>query len=578
MPRVARIVVAVVLPVAVAGGVLGFASDWGVAGQAVANPVGKPASAPATDVTVPPRAPLSVSRAEGTSNPNSAPGAGWYGGLITTTGDIAWRSAVGVWYFASEVAETSMIVGSKAVEYFSQPSMSYKRSDEEMERAVREWRRTAEEVKTPMVGRKYPVVGAIAPPSNEKPMSGAATGADPAKYSFRSNTAPTSKTERIQLASATPTSTEEQTLAVVQTCTFAIKAASGDVESAAATTAALADTGLLAEGPRRLEDGAVFMPKASQRLLGLRTSRPCTRDISSSRQLIGHVVADPNSSGLVQSDQAGRIEPGKRGVPFVGMRVERGEILGYMRPTLGARERAELLGAIEDIKGQIIELELELARTRDLPLLPFRQGRLLSVRLNLDTHRRKRDALRTGLDGSQALYASASGVISQATVRAGQVVEAKEVLWEIVNPERLWIEAEGYGTIEDTEISGGHALTRDGRSLPLAYLGRGLRLQRQSVPLQFVLSDAGHGLSIGEPVNVLVRGQSERRGMVLPGAALVRSENGEMRVWTHDGPERFVSRPVRYRKLNGSEIEVEVGIKDGMRVVTRGALLLTQVR
>src|SRR3546814_10490842 len=165
------------------------------------------------------------------------------------------------------------------------------------------------------------------------------------------------------------------------------------------------------------------MPKVGQRLLQIRTGLPCTGGVRTSRTLVGHVIADPTASGLVQSGQAGRIEAPEWGLPRLGQKVAAGEVLGYLRPIWSNRERAQMEAEIATLRGTVAEKELELARSRELPLLPFRDGRILSIRLELDKLRRPRDALIAGRAGAEAIIASARGVIARPDPRLATVVE-----------------------------------------------------------------------------------------------------------------------------------------------------------
>ena len=65
-----------------------------------------------------------------------------------------------------------------------------------------------------------------------------------------------------------------------------------------------------ANGPQRLPDGSVFLPKAAQRQLGLRTMVSVAAELPRTVELNGRVLMDPNAGGLVQALVAGRIEPG----------------------------------------------------------------------------------------------------------------------------------------------------------------------------------------------------------------------------------------------------------------------------
>lgn len=63
------------------------------------------------------------------------------------------------------------------------------------------------------------------------------------------------------------------------------------------------------EQARRLPDGTVFVPKATQHLLGVRTGLTAEATHRRIIELPGRVIADPNASGVVQSSVGGRLSP-----------------------------------------------------------------------------------------------------------------------------------------------------------------------------------------------------------------------------------------------------------------------------
>ena len=84
---------------------------------------------------------------------------------------------------------------------------------------------------------------------------------------------------------------------------------------------------VLTNSPRRLADGSLFVPKPTQRLLIVRTKRAQVEDAAEAATIVGRVIADPTSGGRVQSAQAGRIEPPEGGLPVLGQRVTRRQVL-----------------------------------------------------------------------------------------------------------------------------------------------------------------------------------------------------------------------------------------------------------
>jgi hypothetical protein len=89
-------------------------------------------------------------------------------------------------------------------------------------------------------------------------------------------------------------------------------------------------------GPKRLPDGSVFLPKPAQRQIGVRTLPIEAGELPRAVELAGKVVMDPNAGGKVQAIVAGRVTPGPKGLPLPGQAVRKGEVLAYVTPEVGA--------------------------------------------------------------------------------------------------------------------------------------------------------------------------------------------------------------------------------------------------
>lgn len=329
--------------------------------------------------------------------------------------------------------------------------------------------------------------------------------------------------------------------------------------------------------PRRQPDGSIFVPKPTQRLLGVRATITDRGDAPVAVQLVGQVIADPNASGRVQAPQAGRVEAPQGGFPTLGSRVERGQTLAYVVPVLGAQERSGVQASLAELDSQI---GIAQQRTQRLAGLAgsVSAREIAEARAELDGLRARRTAVAEGLNGRLAVQATASGYVSVGSAVGGQIVDARELLFEIVDPTRLWVEAVAFDGSSVTDIAGARATTSAGLGLDLAFLGRGLALRQQAVPLQFRILDAPRGLSVGTPVTVTVQTTRRAGGIVLPNEAVIRSAEGPPIVFEMTAAERFVARPVRVQPLDGRNVLVVAGLDAGKRVVTEAASLIAQIR
>ena len=328
--------------------------------------------------------------------------------------------------------------------------------------------------------------------------------------------------------------------------------------------------------PQRLEDGSLFVPKAVQRQLGLRTRVAVVQELAVTVELAGTVVADARAGGLVQAGQAGRVEATGAGLPVLGQAVRKGELLAQLRPVLSSMERGSNLAQIAEIAAQLAIAERKVARYAQLEgAVP--QATIDATRLERDALRQRRSALGSGLNQAEALRAPISGVVSAAHAVAGQVVDAKDVLFEVIDPARLSVEALAYDPLPAGGVTRASAAVPGG-ALDLAYVGSGRQLREQAQVLLFRVQPGGPAVAVGQPLTVLATTAARVHGAAVPRSALVKTATGETAVWVHTAAERFVQRPVTAQALGALELAVTQGLAQGERVVTDGAALLAQVR
>ncbi|MDP3415488.1 MAG: efflux RND transporter periplasmic adaptor subunit [Falsiroseomonas sp.] len=331
------------------------------------------------------------------------------------------------------------------------------------------------------------------------------------------------------------------------------------------------------EAPRRLQDGSIFVPKPSQRLLNLRTQLTENGEASAALRMIGTLVPDPNASGRVQASQNGRLEPGDTGFPTLGQRVERGQVLAYVTPTYSAAERGGLIQNAAELDAQITILE---ARVRRLTSLrgTVAEREILDAQAELAGVRQRRAAIQPALSGREPLVAPVSGIVSTVRGAVGQLVDSATTIVEIVDPSRLWVEALAFDRAALERIIGASATLPDGRVLDLVFMGRGLTVRQQAVPVNFRVDTPPPDAPIGISVLVTLRTARAVRGIVLPSDAVVRSAEGPPVVFEHATAERFIPRQVRVQPLDGTRVVVTAGLEPGQRVVVQGAALIAQVR
>ena len=335
--------------------------------------------------------------------------------------------------------------------------------------------------------------------------------------------------------------------------------------------------------PKRQADGSVFLPKVSQRLLGIRTIEVVEATLPKAIELTGRVVLDANAGGKVQPTQAGRVEAGPRGLPALGQTVRKGEVLAVVRASSGAIERANQQTQSTELKSNLELAKKRLARLEQLEgTVPAKD--IEAAKLDVSSLQQRAAAVGASVVALEALVAPVSGVIASANVVAGQVVDAREVLFEIVDPARLNVEASVFDAALLSNMAAASASPSAGVNIPLALVGAGRALREGAIPVLFKTAAAKNGsatnvaLVVGQPVKVLVQTKEQVKGFAVPAGAVVKNASNQDMVWVHTEAELFVPRPARVVALDGATVSVVDGLKAGDRVVTQGAPLVNQVR
>ncbi|MFZ5521083.1 MAG: efflux RND transporter periplasmic adaptor subunit [Pseudomonadota bacterium] len=378
----------------------------------------------------------------------------------------------------------------------------------------------------------------------------------------------------------------------------------GGAASAAVPTVAPRDSRV----PQRLADGSLFVPKPVQRQLGVRTVLTEAGEHAAVHELMGRVVADPAAGGAVQPLQAGRLEAGPQGWPVPGQRVQRGQVLARLQPALGAQDLAAQQAQVAELRAGLPLARQRLDRLQQLEgSVPAKE--IQAARAEVAALDGRLRALQAGLAAVELLRAPVTGVVSRVAARAGEVVEPRQTLFEVVDPARLRVEARLADVAQARAIgadatavilapgsaapstAGGSAAAPvtpastpsapSAAAIPLRRIGAGLALEEGTLPLWFAVASTAADappLAVGQPVTVLARGASRQRGVAVPASAVVKSAANLDQVFIHPSAERFTPVAVSVQPLDGRRVLVTAGLAAGQRVVVQGAALLNQVR
>jgi hypothetical protein len=325
-----------------------------------------------------------------------------------------------------------------------------------------------------------------------------------------------------------------------------------------------------------LSDGSVFVPKDTQRILAIRTIIAEAGAYPRTVELPGRIIPDPNASGFVQAAVGGRLSPPEGGFPRLGTRVKKGDVLAYVTPPLQAIDVSDMRQRQGELDQQISIVERRIARYEPLVsgnAVP--RSQLEEARLELQGLRDRRASLDRARREPDPLVAPVDGIIADGNPVAGQVAQTNAMVFHIIDPARLWVEALSYEALPELQPATARAGDKE---LSLAFRGAGFADRNQSIPIHFAIEGDVRGVRVGQFVTVLAQTPDQQRGLAVSRASIVRSGAGQDVVYEHVAAERFEQRPVRIEPLDGQRVLISEGLAAGARIVVQGAELLDHIR
>ncbi|MBF0127257.1 MAG: efflux RND transporter periplasmic adaptor subunit [Magnetococcales bacterium] len=282
------------------------------------------------------------------------------------------------------------------------------------------------------------------------------------------------------------------------------------------------------------------LPKSTQFLLGIRTLSVGPHEAAATVRLVGRVIPDPSAYARVQPSLTARVgnDPNFP-VPVSGQRVKRGQPLAILDPNLSANDR--------------LDRQTALLRAQSAEATP----------------------------GRELLLAPIDGVVTDVHIVPGEVVNEQTVVAEIVQPDRLWVEAVLFDLSLVERITGAMAETRllPGKRFRLRLVGISPKLsaEDQGLHLQFAVEETRGALRLGIPLDVQAELETVAMPLAVPREALLE-KGGEPCVWVKIAPEIFAIRAVRPGRQAGGWTEILSGLQAGDKVVVQGQRQLAAIR
>lgn len=334
--------------------------------------------------------------------------------------------------------------------------------------------------------------------------------------------------------------------------------------------------------PARLPNGSIFVPKATQDLLGIKTVVVEPARGGATTDLAGRVVADANASARVRATRDGVVQPPEGALPYRGQKVRKGETMAVVASVLPAAEETQL-------RQKLIEVERDLAlflpRSEHLsvvnPSMPMGDATVMllqEMQIQAQALSKQAELIKATLAQRLEIKSPIDGVVSNTNVRVGDRVTGMDELFEIVDGSKARVEAYAFAPVPDA-IARATASAKGQSTIPLSFLGQSPALVGQARVLLFDASFEEELLPIGTVVRVMVEDGATRQGFKLPREAVQRGPGGEYVVFEQRAGETFAPRRVAVETLDDAQVLVTGGeLARGMRVVVAGAVFVAQVQ
>ncbi len=177
------------------------------------------------------------------------------------------------------------------------------------------------------------------------------------------------------------------------------------------------------------------------------------------------------------------------------------------------------------------------------------------------------------------IRAAIAGVVTEAPLVNGQLVEAGQRILRILDSSVLWVHADVYerdlGAVEASKTALISSPGFPGQVFPgrRVAVGASLGEVQGTVETYFETPNPGGRLRVGMLVDVQIQQGESRPTLVVPRSAL-SEKDGRKLVFVHTGPERFAAREVRIVSNLGDRVSVDGTLAAGERVVTSGSYQL----
>jgi multidrug efflux pump subunit AcrA (membrane-fusion protein) len=347
--------------------------------------------------------------------------------------------------------------------------------------------------------------------------------------------------------------------------------------------------------------GKLILSEEGERRLGVETALVARRSVRQVRIYGGEVIAPVGRTILVAAPVGGTLRASERGVPLIGSRVTKGQVLFQLLPLLSPEASTNFTAAKVDAEGQVnnarTQLEMsKLALARADRLLKGEAGSkraLEETQAQHDTALRSLEAAEsrfavltkavgaaaTGFAAPMPIEAPENGILRNVLALPDQNVPGSAPLFEVVDLGQVWIRVPIYvgdlASISESDPAEVGNLNRrsTARVWPAMPVDAppSANPQAFTVDRYFSLDNGEADLTPGERVWVTILLNGNNDSLTVPASAVVFDIQGDTWVYRRLAPRTYKRARVLLRHFVEDVAVLASGPPVDAEIVTAGA-------
>lgn len=327
--------------------------------------------------------------------------------------------------------------------------------------------------------------------------------------------------------------------------------------------------------------GGIIVPKELQFHLGIVTEKASEKPLKGTTRLVGTVISDPAGYARLQATQTARvINHPDYPLPLPGQAVKAGQVILAVAPTLTTVESTDQKNALYKAESEITQRRKEVGRLEKLGQFAAKKD-LENAQAELERALKQKDEITNGTFKPELLRSPIDGFISDLHVRPGEIVTSDKTIAEVVDPNKLLVEALVFDPDIANQIVGGYIFSplKPLKTINVKILGISPKVDRedQAIHIQLKPDKIDSNIKLDMTVEVVGELKETQPTLVIPQKAIAEDATGTW-IFVHTNPETFEARKIRIRRQVADMVEIEEGLLPGERVVIEGAYLLNQAK